>query len=193
MLASLGLTASTAADLIPSNPTTATALVKELQTELRAAVGSIRRLVYDLRPPTLDELGLLAAVQERAAQYSNASGGFLVTVDAPAKLPALPAAVEVAAYRIVQEALENVSKHAHAQQCTVRFTDHNGLEIEITDDGRGLPAHIKPGVGLRSMRERAEELGGSCVIERRSNGGTRVLACLPIGEFDGTITHSDRG
>jgi signal transduction histidine kinase len=192
-LASLGLTASTVADLIPTNPETATALVKELQTEIRATVGNIRRLVYDLRPPTLDELGLLAAVRERAAQYTNAPGGVHITVDAPAELPALPAAVEVAAYRIVQEALENVSKHSQAHQCAIRFANHNGLEIEITDDGIGLPASITPGVGLRSMRERAEELGGSCVIERCVTGGMRILACLPNGEFDGSVARSDRG
>jgi signal transduction histidine kinase len=192
-LASLGLTASTVADLIPTNPTTATKLVKELQAEIRATVGNIRRLVYDLRPPTLDELGLLAAVRERAAQYSNAPDGFYVTVDAPAELPVLPAAVEVAAYRIMQEALENVLKHSQARQCTIRFTNHNGLEIEITDDGIGLPPNITPGVGLRSMRERAEELGGSCVIERCMSGGTRIVARLPIGEFDGKFARSDRG
>jgi signal transduction histidine kinase len=192
-LASLGLTASTAADLIPTNPTTATKLVKELQTEIRSTVGNIRRLVYDLRPPTLDELGLLAAIRERAAQYSNAPDRFHVTVDAPAELPMLPAAVEVAAYRIVQEALENVSKHSQARQCTIRFANHNGLEIEITDDGIGLPPNINPGVGLRSMRERAEELGGTCVIEREVNSGTRVLARLPIGDANGSVTRPDRG
>jgi signal transduction histidine kinase len=192
-LASLGLTASTAADLIATNPTTATALVKELQTEIRATVGNIRRLVYDLRPPTLDELGLLAAVRERAAQYSTAPDGFHVTVDAPAELPALPAAVEVAAYRIVQEALENVSKHAQTRQCTIRFANQDGLQIEIMDDGIGLPLNITPGVGLRSMRERAEELGGSCMIESGKNSGTRVLACLPIRELNGSITRIDRG
>ena len=191
-LASLGLTASTAADLIPTNPDTAASLVRELQTEIRATVGNIRRLVYDLRPPTLDELGLLAAVRERAAQYSNAPEGFHIMVDAPAELPALPAAVEVAAYRIVQEALENVSKHSQARQCAIRFANHNGLEIEITDDGMGLPANITPGVGLRSMRERAEDLGGSCVIESGENGGTRILARLPNGESHGTIARSDR-
>ena len=192
-LASFGLTASTAADLIPTNPTTATKLVKELQTEIRATVGNIRRLVYDLRPPTLDELGLLAAIRERAAQYSNAPGGVQMTVDAAGELPALPAAVEVAAYRIVQEALENVSKHSQARQCAVRFSNYDGLEIEITDDGIGLPPNITPGVGLRSMRERSEELGGSCAIERCVNGGTRIVARLPIGGFDGGVARPDRG
>jgi signal transduction histidine kinase len=192
-LASLGLSASTVADLISINPAKATLLAKELQTEIRATVGNIRKLVYDLRPPTLDELGLLAAIRERAAQYSNAPNGFRVTVDAPSELPALPAAAEVAAYRIVQEALENVSKHAQARQCSIRFTNHKGLEIEIIDDGIGIPSIITPGVGLRSMRERADELGGSCVIELCTSGGTRILAHLPIGEYNGIITHPDRG
>jgi len=192
-LASLGLTASTAADLIATNPEKATLLVKELQNEIRSTVGNIRRLVYDLRPPTLDELGLLAAIRERATQYSNAPNGFRVVVDAPAELPALPAAVEVAAYRIVQEALENVSKHSQARHCTIRFANHSGLEIEISDDGIGLSPNIIPGIGLRSMQERAEELGGSCVIGHGINNGTRVLACLPIGETNGSITSLDRG
>ena len=192
-LASLALMASTVADLIPNNPETATALVKELQTEIRATVANIRRLVYDLRPPTLDDLGLLAAVRERAAQYSNAPGGFQVMVDTPAGLLDLPAAVEVAAYRIVQEALENVSKHSRAQQCAIRFANHDGLQIEITDDGIGLPPNVTSGVGLRSMRERAAELGGTCVIESGKTGGTHVVACLPIGEFDGTFARPDRG
>jgi signal transduction histidine kinase len=192
-LASLGLAASTVAELIPTNPTMATQLVKELESQIRGTVGNIRKLVYDLRPPTLDELGLLAAVRERAARYSNAPNAFHVAVAAPTELPALPAAVEVAAYRIVQEALENVSKHSRALECVIRFANHHGLEIEITDDGIGLPSSVTPGVGLRSMRERAEELGGSCVIERSLTGGTRILAHLPIGDFDGTFAHPDRG
>jgi signal transduction histidine kinase len=99
--------------------------------------------------------------------------------------------VEVAAYRIVQEALTNIAKHAQAQQCTICFTYQTGLDIEITDDGIGLPQSITPGVGLRSMRERAEELGGSCLIERRAEGGTCIQARLPIGEFNGSATNLD--
>jgi len=190
-LASLGLTASAAALLISTDPNAATRMVNELEHQIRATVGNVRRLVYDLRPPTLDELGLLAAVHERASRYSNAPDGFQVTVEAPANLPTLPAAVEVAAYRIVQEALANISKHAHARHCTICFTHQTGLEIEITDDGIGLPQSITPGVGLRSMRERAEELGGSCVIERRAEGGTRIQARLPIGAFNGSATSLD--
>jgi signal transduction histidine kinase len=190
-LASLGLTASAAALLISTDPNAATRMVNELESQIRATVGNVRRLVYDLRPPTLDELGLLAAVRERASRYSNAPNGFHVTVEAPTQLPPLPAAVEVAAYRIVQEALTNIAKHAQAQQCTICFRYHTGLEIEITDDGIGLPQSITPGVGLRSMRERAEELGGSCLIERRAEGGPRIQTRLPIGQLNGSATSLD--
>ena len=97
-------------------------------------------------------------------------------------MPTLPAAVEVAAYRIVQEALTNISRHAQARTCTVRFSLRDALEIEITDDGIGLPQEHRTGVGLLSMRERAAELGGSCVIEKNNGNGTRVCALLPVAK-----------
>ena len=105
----------------------------------------------------------------------------VVKVDAPARLPALPAAVEVAAYRIVQEALTNVVRHACAHTCLIRLALEAGvLCLEIADDGAGLPAERRAGVGLRSMRERAEELGGSLAVEAVPTGGTRVRARLPL-------------
>jgi signal transduction histidine kinase len=103
-----------------------------------------------------------------------------IVVEAPDHLPPLSAAVEVAAYRIVQEALTNVVKHAQAGRCTVRLTAADALEIEIADDGVGLPDKRRAGVGLLSMRERAEELGGTCVVEALPEGGTRVTARLPM-------------
>jgi signal transduction histidine kinase len=155
-----------------------------------------------LRPPTLDELGLGAAIREAADQAVgplrtvDAPNALRVTIDAPEPLPPLPAAVEVAAYRIAQEALTNVVRHAQARSCSIRIAlDGQGnysakafkrgappsqLELEICDDGAGLAAERHAGVGLRSMRERAEELGGWCVIENREEGGTRLIARLPI-------------
>jgi signal transduction histidine kinase len=104
-----------------------------------------------------------------------------VAVDAPESLPALPAAVEVAAYRIVHEALTNVVRHACAHRCCVHLALENGVfMLEIEDDGVGLPAERRAGVGLLSMRERAEELGGSLSVGTVPGGGTRVLARLPL-------------
>jgi signal transduction histidine kinase len=177
-LAGLAITAGTITTLIPRDPAKASTLAHDLQTEIRDAVRNIRRLVYDLRPPTLDEWGLLAAIRERAAQYSGAD--LDITVDAPTTLPALPAAVEVAAYRIVQEALMNVVKHAHAQHCTIRLALANTLLLEVRDDGVGVSTTHAVGVGLQSMRERATELGGTCLVESLPDHGTRVMVHLPF-------------
>jgi signal transduction histidine kinase len=181
-LAALGLTAATVGELITTDPEEAALANQRLRAAIRATVGDVRRLVYDLRPPALDELGLVEAVGERASRYDAPQEGFRTTVEAPEELPPLPAAVEVAAYRIVQEALMNVARHARASMCTVRLVcpDSRTLEVEVTDDGVGLPGSAEGGVGLSSMRERAAELGGTCEIERSSPTGTRVFARLPL-------------
>jgi signal transduction histidine kinase len=185
-LAALGLSAATVGELIPTDPKGAAFANEKLQTVIRATVGDVRRLVYDLRPPALDELGLIEAIRERASRYGAQEGGVRVTVEAPDELPHLPAAVEVAAYRIVQEALTNVSRHARASACTVRLacteSPSRALTVEVTDDGVGLPERPKGGVGLHSMRERAAELGGECEIVRSWPSGTRVFARLPFRE-----------
>jgi signal transduction histidine kinase len=161
------------------DPGRAQALLNDLKTQSQAAVRDVRRLVYDLRPPALDDLGLPDALREQTQQYR--AMGVRFAIDAPERLPPLPAAVEVAAYRIAQEAITNVVKHAHAQACTVRLIPAEyGLTVEVIDDGRGLPVSRHSGVGMQSMRERAAELGGQCLIETRAGGGTRVEAWLPI-------------
>lgn len=179
-LAALGLTAATVGELIEADPKRAAEVNEKLRNEIRSTVGEIRRLVYDLRPPALDELGLAEAIRERAVRY----GGFHVTVEVRDLPKHLPAAVEVAAYRIVQEALMNVARHARAGECVVRLScpGERVLEIEVTDDGVGLPDSPESGVGLSSMRERAAELGGECEIGRASPGGTRVFVRLPLSE-----------
>lgn len=183
-LAALGLAAATVGELIPTDTAKAVALNAELQTEIRGTVGEVRRLVYDLRPPALDDLGLVGAIRERAGLYGSGNDGLRVTVEAPNDLPPLPAAVEVAAYRIVQEALMNVARHAEAGTCAVRLAcpESQVLEVEIIDNGVGLPESPEYGVGLRSMRERATELGGDCQIGRASPTGTRVFARLPLAK-----------
>jgi signal transduction histidine kinase len=183
-LAALGLGAATVGELIPTDPKEAAFANVKLRSAIRATVGDVRRLVYDLRPPALDELGLVEAMRQRASRLGVGDEGFLATVEAPDELPSLPAAVEVAAYRIVQEALTNVSRHARASACTVRLAcaDGRALTIEVTDDGVGLPDTPEGGVGLSSMRERAAELGGECEIVRSRPSGTRVFARLPFRE-----------
>ncbi len=178
-LASLTLKLDAARNLLPRDPAAADALLCDLKAEAQAAIADIRRLVYDLRPPALDELGLVGALREYAASLTTPEG-LCIRVEAPEQLPPLPAAVEVAAYRIALEALTNVERHARARQCVVRLALTDNLHLEILDDGIGLPPQSRAGVGLASMRERAAELGGRCVAERRPEGGTRIWAELPV-------------
>jgi signal transduction histidine kinase len=172
------LTVAAARELLHHDEDAAEMLLQELAGHTQAAIADIRRLVYALRPPALDDLGLVPALREQAANYSQ--HGLDLTIDAPDQLPPLPAAVEVAAYRIVQEALTNVVRHARARACTVRLTLNDALEVDVRDDGAGLPAGSRAGVGLTSMRERTSELGGTFQIEPVQGGGTRILARLPL-------------
>jgi two-component system NarL family sensor kinase len=154
-------------------------LLQATKRQMQDALADIRRLVYELRPPALDQLGLVSALREHVAtQVSN--GGLQVVIDAPETLPPLSAAVEVAAYRIALEALTNVLRYARAQHCWLRLRVDDALHLEIEDDGCGIDPAARHGVGLASMRERAEELGGICVVEARSEGGTLVHARLPV-------------
>jgi signal transduction histidine kinase len=181
-LASQTLTLTAARQLLQQRPAEADALLAEAIKHAQAAVSDIRQVVYDLRPPALDDLGLAGALHAQVAQFE--ASGIRFTLSVPETLPPLPAAVEVACYRIAQEALTNVVKHAHAQNCALSLTlaaEADTLMLEVVDDGGGLPAERPAGVGLNSMRERAAELGGQCSIEPRPGGGTRVLARLPIG------------
>ena len=181
-LAAQTLKVGSARSLYGRDPAAADALLSELETNMEAAISDIRRLVYNLRPPALDELGLDGAIRESAAQY--ATNGLKISVDTPQTLPSLPAAVEVAAYRIVQEALTNVVRHAEASECVIRLGLDGELELEITDDGVGLPEDRGAGIGLSSMRERAVELGGTCVVEPSLPEGTRGGRPLPYPSMD---------
>jgi len=107
-------------------------------------------------------------------------GGLQVVVEAPDELGHLPAAVEVAAFRIATEAAANAARHSGARQCTIELRRADGLEMEIRDDGQGMDGTIGSGVGLISLRDRAEELGGKVVIESEPERGTRVAATLPL-------------
>lgn len=177
-LASQTLLLATVRKLLRQDPDAAETLLAHATAQAQEAISDIRRLVYALRPPALDDLGLLAALHEQIAQYQSSSVTF--ALEAPESLSPLSAAVEVACYRIVQEAVTNVLRHAHAHTCVIRLSVGKSLCLEITDNGVGLPQVIRTGVGLNSMRERATELGGACVIEANPAGGTRVSVQLPL-------------
>jgi signal transduction histidine kinase len=153
-----------------------------LRSGIQGTVSDVRRIVEGLRPPALDELGLPGALAQLADRLT-AGTGLIVDVDVPAVLR-VPAAVEVAAYRVAQEALTNVVRHAGAGRACVRVRPADGdLLVEVRDDGRGVPGPREGGVGLGSMRERAEELGGRLEVDSGPGRGTRVLARLPLGSF----------
>jgi len=177
-LAALGLKIGTARMLGQVNPSAVDGLLAELEGDVESTLTEIRRLVYNLRPPALDQLGLIGALQDSAAQYA---GSLAVSVQSPPNLPPLPAAVEVAIYRICQEALTNIIRHARARSARVSLTRSDGqIILSIADDGQGLVPGGRTGVGLTSMRERAAEVGGSLSIESCAGGGTRVVATLPL-------------
>ena len=157
--------------------TSAERLIDELRGDVRAATAEIRRLVYDLRPPMLDEFGLVGALRN----LDLTGDGLTRRIEAPAELPPLPAALEVAIYRIAAEALHNIERHAHATQCTISLAlDEATLTLTVTDNGCGLPATYLAGVGHQSMVERAAELGGSVTILPAPEGGTRVAATFRL-------------
>lgn len=177
-LTSLMFKLDAADTLLGSDPPAARTLLEEVRDQMQAAIADIRRLVYDLRPPILDEWGLVEALRERVAQY--ALNDVRVTIEPPDAMPSLPAAVEVAAYRIALEALANVVKHAHATICVIRIAlAPEALTVEVCDDGVGT-GDSPLGVGLVAMRERATELGGSLVVEDAEPRGTRVRARFPL-------------
>jgi two-component system NarL family sensor kinase len=191
-LASIGMRAEASAETLTSDPATAHRLLDELGAEVRAALADVRRLVDGLRPPALDELGLLGAIEQQAARLEGGGGsatGPRIVVDRPASpLPELPAAVEVAAFRIAVEALTNVVRHSGAHTCRVQIRAEDDLMIEVDDDGNGLPPDHRVGTGMESMEGRAAELGGTLTVVPRPGGGVRVLARLPIRPVLGSVT-----
>jgi two-component system NarL family sensor kinase len=178
VLGGVALRLQAAGNAIDTDPGRARELVGVARTEVSDALDDVRRLVHDLRPPALDDLGLEAAVRQQAERVRSVVD---VRVEA-AGTTGLPAAVEVAAYRIVSEALANVVKHAAAGRVDVRLdAGPTALAVTVADDGRGIGPDVTAGVGLLSLRERAEELGGRCEVVCPHGGGTTVRAVLPYG------------
>jgi two-component system NarL family sensor kinase len=179
ILTAVTLKADAARGALEAAPERTGALLAELRGDAWQAIGDLRRVVDGLRPAPLGELGLLGALRERVDWFDR--NGLPSTLEAPAALPALPAAVELAAYRIVTEALANVARHAHAGHAVVTVSAGDGLCIDVQDDDPGAAGagQWRPGVGLQSMAERAAEVGGALQVGPTPTGG-RVHASLPL-------------
>jgi signal transduction histidine kinase len=189
-LASLNIRLRTARKLLERDHHPATEEIEELADLAQANIQDIRRLIYDLRPAALDELGLVPALREYVARYREEQG-LEVALALPEGDPStssghrerLPAPLETALFRIVQEALANVAKHAQARRVEVAMTrDRGGVTLRIADDGQGFdPQAPRPGthLGLWSMRERVEQLGGQFEVESAPGRGTKLVMTIP--------------
>jgi signal transduction histidine kinase len=168
----------TAQQLLLKNPEKTAAILDDLQDGIEGTLSSIRQLVYELRPPLLDQLGLVGAITDFVSRHDSKVE---INLTLPDELPALTAAVEVAAFRIMQTGIDNVVKHAQANRCEVRLNvAGDDLNIDITDDGTGIAVNYVAGVGLTSMRERAEELGGRFSIAPTRPRGTHLSISVPL-------------
>jgi signal transduction histidine kinase len=177
-LAGLTLRIDAARNKLKRDPGEANTLLIATKEQVQSTIEDIRHLVYELRPPALDELGLVKAVAAFVEQQEQSD--LIINIEDGVEDPNLPAAIEVAAYRIAIEGITNVIRHAQASNTSIRFySERNNLVVEITDDGVGFPEPIPVGVGLTSMRERAEELGGKLDLIAQKTGA-RVLAYLPV-------------
>lgn len=180
-MASISLRAETARRLLfggSGDRTAAEPLLADISSDAASAAESLRAMAYDLRPPALDELGLIRALEAGAPSPELQ----VRVIDRAADGPALSAAVEAALYRIAVAALDNAARHGRAQYCTIVLTrSDRSVEMTVSDDGAGLPPGAVPGIGISAMRERAAELGGTCTVTRGSPG-TVVHARLPMGD-----------
>ena len=185
-LTGIAFKADAARNALPAGPARASELLGALRADTTAAITDIRRLVNGLRPPALDDLGLIGSLRQQTDRLAQRPDGSSVAVclNTPEPLPPLPAAVEVAAYRIITEAMTNAARHSGATRIDVLLAvaEGDGLRIEVRDDGHVPGPGWQPGFGLTSMRERAAELGGTCQAGPDPAGGGRVIAALPLGE-----------
>ena len=166
--------------ITPDDPASAQQQLSDINQQLVALTKHVRNLAHQLYPPELELLGLVGAIQERA----QTTVGFQVRLDIQQNLPKLPAEIETAVYYITLEALTNIEKHAQAQSCTIRLclteaSQPARLQLEIQDDGVGLPTNLNGGLGLLSMQARAAEVGGICDIANDGGEGTAVTVSIP--------------
>ncbi len=180
-LTGVAFAADAAANLLDADGAKARELISSVRADSRTAIGEVRRLVEDLRPPALDELGLIGALRQRTEQPSWRADGTPVLIELNASEDAtdLPAAVEVAAYRIATEAVTNVLRHSCATRAVLTVRCGDTLKLDIVDDGSPRNGAWTPGVGLQAMRERVDELGGRFRAGPTPHGG-RVSVSLPL-------------
>jgi signal transduction histidine kinase len=177
-LAGIALGVESAERAVRHDPARAEVLLADVRADVAALVDDVRRVVDGLRPPLLDEIGLVAALEELGLSFDARGTCRIDVVSDP--LPPLPAAVEVAAWHIGAEAMTNVTRHSGARHAYVCLgVQHSWLELRVEDDGRGGAANRSDGTGLTSMRHRADEVGGNVEI-RSSENGTTVTARLPL-------------
>ncbi len=183
-LAAIAMQVDTARAIVDDDPIAARDLLESVTAQAEDVVSEVRRLVYDLRPPALDQLGLVGALDRLARQA--ASPTLAPEVVASTGLPRLDAATEVAIYRIVAEALSNASRHSGATTCTVRLAaEGQEVLVSIEDNGVGIPPETVRGIGLKSMEDRGSEVGGELRIEARPGGGTLVSGRFPVRAPEG--------
>jgi two-component system, NarL family, sensor kinase len=190
-LAAQSMQLEVAAGLVRTDPDAAARLLKQLGSSTQSLIADVRQIVEDLRPATLNQLGLVSSIREYTRTFDGIAGdehpdGFAVHVAADGELGELPAAVEVAAFRIAVEAVTNAARYSQGRTCVVRLSRTDSLYLSIVDDGAGLQPRIGgSGVGLVSMHERAAELGGECVITSRAGtSGTVVRVRIPVSNLE---------
>jgi two-component system, NarL family, sensor kinase len=166
-----------AAHKLAAEQTRVAQILQGLEGDLRSCASEMRQLVDQLRPPALDN-GLKAALHAECQRFT--SGALSVRLSAADDLDGLPAAIEVAAYRIVAEALTNVVRHSGASTCEITVHRSSSLRMTVIDDGIGLTQPTRDGRGLTSMRERAYEVGGECTISDADPHGTVIDVELPL-------------
>ena len=156
-----------------------------------AAATALRKVIRGLRPPVLDDIGITSALRQLVADVGKRSP-LTVTLRCTGTENGLPSELKLTAYRIVQESLNNIVRHAGASRATVRVTFGDSLTLTISDDGKGIPPDLgsaegpQPGLGLRGMRERATLAGGTLQVSARSPRGTVVRATLPARQASRT-------
>ncbi|HET6319495.1 MAG TPA: sensor histidine kinase, partial [Chloroflexota bacterium] len=174
------LNASAAEEVFEAAPDRARGLLGDVLRLADAGLAEMRALIFELRPESLEQEGLIGALEKQVASV-QARHGLDVRLEVAAE-PELPVATKEALYRVAQEALHNVVKHARAQTLNVALETTDGeVRLVVADDGRGFnPRDAFPGhLGLRSMRERVAAVGGNVEVDSAPDAGTRLCVSVP--------------